>query len=65
MARKINASVINPLIKAAIKDIAVIGFLLRLTKGSKAAAKTPRMIVMRYLGYLDTLEKNSPIALAL
>ena len=47
-----------------ISEIAVIGFLLRRTKGSNAAAKTPRMIVMRYLGYLDTFEKNSPIALA-
>ncbi len=25
------------------------------------AVKTPRMIVMRYLGYLETLAKNSPI----
>ncbi len=64
MARRINESVMKPLMKAAITEIAVTGFLLRLTKGSKDAAKTPRMIVMRYLGYLETLEKNSPITLA-
>ncbi len=63
MALKINMRVSKPLIKAPISDIAVIGLLLRRTKGSKDAANTPRMIVIRYLGYLETLEKNSPIAL--
>lgn len=38
-----------------------MGLLLRLTKGSNDAAKTPRTIVIRYLGYLRTLAKNSPI----
>ena len=41
--------------------MAVIGFLPSLTKGEIAAVKTPKTIVMRYLGYLETLEKNSPI----
>ena len=50
-------------IKAPISDTAVIGLLLRRTKGSKDAANTPRTIVIRYLGYRRTLAKNSPIAL--
>ena len=29
--------------------------------GEIAEVKTPKTIVMRYLGYLETLEKNSPI----
>ncbi len=45
--------------------MAVMGFLLRLINGSRKAAKTPRMIVIRYLGYLETLEKNSPIVHAI
>ena len=63
MALKIKVIVRMPLIKAPISDIAVIGLLLRRTKGSKDAANTPRIIVIRYLGYRRTLEKNSPIAL--
>ena len=42
-----------------------MGFLLRRINGSREAANTPRIIVIRYLGYLETLEKNSPIVLAL
>ncbi len=41
-----------------------MGLLLRRTNGSRDAAKTPRTMVIRYLGYLSTFEKNSPIALA-
>ncbi len=63
MARRISAMVMSPLISAPIKEIAVTGLELRLTKGSKPAANTPRIIVMRYLGYLATLEKNSPIGI--
>jgi len=40
-----------------------MGLLLRLIKGSIDAANTPRIIVIRYLGYLRTFEKNSPIEL--
>ncbi len=53
--------VINPLNNAPTREMAVIGFLPRLIKGEIAAVKTPKTIVMRYLGYLETLEKNSPI----
>ena len=63
MALKIKVRVKRPLIKAPISDTAVTGLLLRRTTGSKDAANTPRTIVIRYLGYRRTLEKNSPIAL--
>ena len=53
--------VISPLNNAPIRAIAVIGLLPRLIKGEIAAVNTPKTIVMRYLGYLETLEKNSPI----
>ena len=53
--------VISPLNKAPIRAMAVIGLLPRLIRGEIAAVKTPKTIVMRYLGYLETLEKNSPI----
>ena len=53
--------VISPLNNAPTSAIAVIGLLPRLTNGEIAAVKTPKTIVMRYLGYLETLEKNSPI----
>ena len=39
----------------------MIGLLPRLINGEIAEVKTPKTIVMRYLGYLETLEKNSPI----
>ena len=53
--------VITPLNNAPIRAMAVIGLLPRLIKGEIAAVKTPKTIVMRYLGYLETFEKNSPI----
>ena len=53
--------VISPLNNAPIRAMAVIGLLPRLIKGEIAAVKTPKTIVMRYLGYLETFEKNSPI----
>ena len=51
----------RPLNNAPNREIAVIGLLPRLIKGEIAAVKTPKTIVTRYLGYLETLEKNSPI----
>ena len=51
----------SPLNNAPTREIAVIGLPLRLIKGEIAAVKTPKTIVIRYLGYLETLEKNSPI----
>ena len=53
--------VISPLSNAPTRAIAVIGFLPLLIKGEIAAVKTPNTIVMRYFGYLETFEKNSPI----
>ena len=53
--------VISPLNNAPIRAIAVIGLLPRFTKGEIEAVNTPKTIVMRYLGYLETFEKNSPI----
>ncbi len=53
--------VMKALNNAPTRAIAVIGLLPRLIKGEIAAVKTPKTIVMRYLGYLETLEKNSPI----
>jgi len=53
--------VISPLNNAPTRAIAVIGLLPRLIKGEITEVKTPKTIVMRYLGYLETLEKNSPI----
>ena len=51
----------SPLINAPTREIAVMGLLPRLINGEIAAVKTPKTIVMRYLGYLETLEKNSPM----
>ncbi len=56
-----KAMVIEPLINAPINEIAVIGLRLLLNNGPKEAVNTPKIMVMRYLGYLATLEKNSPI----
>ena len=53
--------VISPLNNAPTRAIAVIGLLPRLIKGEIAEVNTPKTIVMRYLGYLETFEKNSPI----
>ena len=41
--------------------MAVMGLLPRLIKGESVEVNTPKTIVMRYLGYLETFEKNSPI----
>ena len=51
----------NPLNNAPTREIAVMGLPARLIKGEIAAVKTPKTIVIRYLGYLETFEKNSPI----
>ena len=53
--------VISPLNNAPTRAMAVIGLLPRLIKGEIAEVKTPKTIVMRYLGYLETFKKNSPI----
>ena len=44
-----------------IKPIIVNGFDLFLNKGSRSATSPPTIIDIKYLGYLETLEKNSPI----
>ena len=51
----------SPLNNAPTREIAVMGLPPRLIKGEIAAVKTPKTIVIRYLGYRETLEKNSPI----
>ena len=53
--------VISPLNNAPTSAKAVIGLLPRLIKGESTEVNTPKTIVMRYLGYLETFEKNSPI----
>ena len=45
-----------------IKPIVVNGFDLFLNKGSSKATRPPTIIEIKYLGYLATLEKNSPIS---
>ncbi len=50
-----NKIVIRPLTNAPKRAIAVIGLLPRLIKGESTDVKTPKTIVMRYLGYLETL----------
>jgi len=44
-------------IKATIER----GFDLFLNRGSSSATSPPTIIDIKYLGYLATLEKNSPI----
>ncbi len=44
-----------------IKPTMINGFDLFLNKGSSNATSPPRIIEIKYLGYLATLEKNSPI----
>ena len=44
-----------------IKPIIVSGFDLFLNKGPTKATSPPTMMDIKYLGYLATLEKNSPI----
>jgi len=41
--------------------IAVKGFAIFLNNGPSNATSPPTMIEIKYLGYLATLEKNSPI----
>jgi len=45
-----------------IKATNVSGFDLFLNKGSSNATIPPTMMDIKYLGYLATLEKNSPIS---
>ena len=45
-----------------IKPTMVSGFDLFLNKGSSSAASPPILMDIKYLGYLATLEKNSPIS---
>ena len=61
MAFNKNNIVRRPLKNAPTRAIAVIGLLPRLINGEITEVKTPKTIVIRYLGYLETLEKNSPI----
>ena len=44
-----------------IKPTIVSGFDLFLNKGSSNATSPPAMMDIKYLGYLATLEKNSPM----
>jgi len=46
-----------------IKATAVTGFDIFLNKGPSKATIPPTIIEIKYLGYLATLEKNSPINL--
>ena len=50
------------LITEDIKPTKVNGFDLFLNKGSNNATIPPAIIEIKYLGYLATLEKNSPIS---
>ena len=54
-------TVIIALIIEAINATAVEGFLIFLNNGSINATNPPTIIEIKYLGYLATLEKNSPI----
>ena len=45
-----------------IKPTMVSGFDVFLNKGSSNATSPPIIIDIKYLGYLATLEKNSPIS---
>ena len=49
------------LITEEIKATAVTGFDIFLNKGPNKATNPPTIIEIKYLGYLATLEKNSPI----
>ena len=50
------------LITEEIKPINVNGFDLFLNNGWSNANNPPAIIDIKYLGYLATLEKNSPIS---
>ena len=45
-----------------IKPTIVSGFDLFLNRGESSATSPPTIIDIKYLGYLATLEKNSPIS---
>ena len=45
-----------------IKPTIVSGFDLFLNKGSSKATNPPKIMDIKYFGYLATLEKNSPIS---
>jgi len=45
-----------------IKPTIVSGFDLFLNRGSSSATSPPTIIDIKYLGYLETLVKNSPIS---
>jgi len=45
-----------------IKPTIVNGFDLFLNKGPSTATSPPTIMDIKYLGYLATLEKNSPIS---
>ena len=61
IAFKTKKKVKKALIIEEINPIAVIGFEIFLNKGPNKATKPPAIIEIKYLGYLATLEKNSPI----
>ena len=50
------------LITEEIKPTRINGFDLFRNKGCINATKPPAIIEIKYLGYLATLEKNSPIS---
>ena len=52
----------NALITEDIKPTNVNGFDLFLKNGSSNATRPPIIIEIKYLGYLETLEKKSPIS---
>ena len=52
----------NALITEDIKPTIVSGFDLFLNKGPTNATSPPTIMDIKYLGYLATLEKNSPIS---
>ena len=45
-----------------IRPTIVSGFDLFFNKGSSSATSPPTIIDIKYLGYLATFEKNSPIS---
>ena len=61
MAFNTKKKVIAALTTDDINATAVIGFDIFLNNGPNKATKPPTMIEIKYLGYLATLEKNSPI----
>ena len=50
------------LITEDIKPTKINGFDLLLNKGWSNATSPPAIIEIKYLGYLATLEKNSPMS---